>query len=97
MADRPARRVDRGGRTGRPAVLGRLVVRGSSSNNKAAPLFGPVIVLMLFLNIFAQLILFVAAWIATATHEAIAVPEEKVRFAAHPGAGARWQPADADR
>ena len=53
-------------------------------NNKAAQLFGPVIVLMLFLNIFAQLILFIAAWIATARHEAISVPEEKVRFALTP-------------
>ena len=53
-------------------------------NNKAAQLFGPVIVLMLFFNVFAQLILFIAAWIATARHEAIAVPEEKVRFALTP-------------
>ena len=37
------------------------------SENKAAAIFGPVIVLMLFFNLFAQLILFVAAWIATAT------------------------------
>ena len=51
------------------------------ANNKAASIFGPVIVLMLFFNIFAQLILFVAAWIATATQEAVPVPEEKVRFA----------------
>ena len=49
-------------------------------NNKAAQLFGPVIVLMLFLNVFAQLILFIAAWIATERHDAISVPEEKVRF-----------------
>ncbi len=41
------------------------------ANNKAASIFGPVIVLMLFFNIFAQLILFVAAWIATATQEAV--------------------------
>ena len=33
--------------------------------NAAAAIFGPVIVLMLFFNIFAQLILFIAAWIAT--------------------------------
>jgi len=50
------------------------------SNNRAASIFGPVIVLMLFFNIFAQLILFVAAWIATANQEAVPVPEEKVRF-----------------
>ena len=52
--------------------------------NKAAQLFGPVIVLMLFFNLFAQLILFVAAWIATADHEAISTGEEKVRFALTP-------------
>ena len=42
--------------------------------NPAAAIFGPVIVLMLFFNIFAQLILFIAAWIATAEHEAIPIP-----------------------
>ncbi len=42
--------------------------------NPAAAIFGPVIVLMLFFNIFAQLILFVAAWIATAEHEAVPIP-----------------------
>ena len=36
-----------------------------------------MIVLMLFFNIFAQLILFVAAWIATAQHEAVPVPPWK--------------------
>jgi membrane protein len=39
--------------------------------NPAASIFGPVIVLMLFFNIFAQLTLFVAAWIATTEHEAV--------------------------
>ena len=53
-------------------------------SNKAAQLFGPVIVLMLFFNLFAQLILFVAAWIATAEHEAISSNDEKVRFALIP-------------
>ena len=47
-------------------------------NNRAASIFGPVIVLMLFFNIFAQLILFVAAWIATANQEA--VPATRRRF-----------------
>jgi membrane protein len=56
------------------------------SNNRAAAIFGPVIVLMLFLNLFAQLILFVAAWIATATQDAVPAPEEKVRFALTPAA-----------
>jgi membrane protein len=50
------------------------------ANNRAASIFGPVIVLMLFFNIFAQLILFVAAWIATASQEAVPATEEKVRF-----------------
>jgi membrane protein len=45
--------------------------------NPAAVIFGPVIVLMLFFNLFAQLVLFVAAWIATAQHEAIPVPLEE--------------------
>ncbi len=54
------------------------------TGNAAAAIFGPVIALMLFFNIFAQLILFVAAWIATARHEAIPVPEEQVRFALTP-------------
>ena len=45
-----------------------------------------MIVLMLFFNVFAQLILFIAAWIATSTQEAIPTPEEKVRFALTPAA-----------
>ena len=45
--------------------------------NPAAVIFGPVIVLMLFFNIFAQLVLIVAAWIATAKHEAVPVPPEE--------------------
>ncbi len=36
------------------------------SGNAAVNIFGPVIVLLLFLNLFARLILLVAAWIATA-------------------------------
>ena len=55
-------------------------------NNRAARIFGPVIVLMLFFNIFAQLILFVAAWIATTNQEAVPQTEEKVRFALTPAA-----------
>jgi membrane protein len=56
------------------------------SGNRAAQIFGPVIVLMLFFNLFSQLILFGAAWIGTARHEAIASAEEKVRFALEPEA-----------
>ncbi|MDR0960018.1 MAG: YihY/virulence factor BrkB family protein [Propionibacteriaceae bacterium] len=37
----------------------------SFSNNQTAAIFGPVIIVLLVLNIFAQIILFVAAWIAT--------------------------------
>lgn len=42
---------------------------GRFAENPAAAVFGPVIVLMLFFNLFAQLILFLAAWIATARPE----------------------------
>jgi membrane protein len=42
------------------------ILIGLFSRNAAAALFGPVITLMLFFNLFAQLILFVAAWISTA-------------------------------
>jgi membrane protein len=54
--------------------------------NRAASIFGPVIVLMLFFNIFAQLILLVAAWIATTNQEAVPATEEKVRFPLTPEA-----------
>jgi membrane protein len=55
------------------------------SGNPAAAIFGPVIVLMLFFNIFAQLVLFVAAWIATAQHEAVPVaPDEEGSAPAEP-------------
>ena len=43
---------------------------GKFASNPAAALFGPVIALMLFFNLFARLILFVAAWIGTADHPA---------------------------
>jgi membrane protein len=53
--------------------------------NAAAAIFGPVIVLMLFFNIFAQLTLFIAAWIATAQHEAVPIPAaEEVSTATTP-------------
>ena len=45
--------------------------------NAAAVIFGPVIVLMLFFNLFAQLVLFVAAWIATGEHEAVPTAHEE--------------------
>lgn len=48
------------------------VLMGVFQGNKAASLFGPVIVLMLFMNIFAQVILFIASWIATSHQPAVA-------------------------
>lgn len=42
------------------------------SNSPTASLFGPVIALMLFFNLFAQLILRLAGWIATANQPAVA-------------------------
>ncbi len=47
-------------------------VFGLFEGNAAAVAFGPVIVLMLFFNLFARLILFIAAWIATSEQRAIA-------------------------
>ena len=46
------------------------------SNNPAALIFGPVIALMLFFNLFSRLILLVAAWIATARPDT--APEDNV-------------------
>jgi len=45
---------------------------GKFAGNPAAAVFGPVIVLMLFFNLFARLILYVAAWIATSVQPAVA-------------------------
>jgi membrane protein len=45
---------------------------GKFSGNPAAAVFGPVIVLMLFFNLFARLNLYVAAWIATSLQPAVA-------------------------
>jgi membrane protein len=39
---------------------------GAFSSNVSAAVFGPVIVLMIVLNLFATLILFIAAWLGTA-------------------------------
>lgn len=56
------------------------------SGNPAAAVFGPVIVVMLFFNLFAQLILIVAAWIATWDEPAFVDLDEttRVRFALTP-------------
>ncbi|QGN32763.1 YhjD/YihY/BrkB family envelope integrity protein [Microlunatus sp. Gsoil 973] len=43
---------------------------GRFAASPTAALFGPVIALMIFLNLFARLVLFVAAWIGTAEHAA---------------------------
>lgn len=55
------------------------------SRNPSAALFAPIIVLMLFLNLFGSLILFIASWLATeeappplAPPEVLAGPEEPV-------------------
>jgi len=45
---------------------------GKFAGNPAAVVFGPVIVLMLFFNLFARLILYVAAWVATSVQPAVA-------------------------
>jgi membrane protein len=44
---------------------------GRFSSNPAFAIFGSVIALMLFFNLFARLILFMAAWIGTARHPAV--------------------------
>ena len=55
------------------------------SGNTAAAVFGPVIVVMLFFNLFAQLILIIAAWIATWDEPAfLDLDESRVRFALTP-------------
>ena len=55
--------------------------------NAAAVIFGPVIVVMLFFNVFAQLTLFIAAWIATAQHDAVPLPAgEEVHISPEPEA-----------
>ena len=44
---------------------------GKFAGNPAAAVFGPVITLMLFFNLFARLNLYVAAWIATSVQPAV--------------------------
>jgi membrane protein len=68
---------------------GTTLLVNAFSGNQAAAIFGPVIVVMLFFNLFAQLILFIAAWIATADGPAFRPPDEGVvRFALTPRDGA---------
>lgn len=82
--------VRRGALLGSIALVAVQFVAGflisAFQGNPAAAIFGPVIVLMLFFNIFAQLVLFVAAWIATAQHDAVPVPpDEETHTAQEPG------------
>lgn len=75
---------------------------GSFLGNPAAALFGPVIVLMLFLNLFARLILYVAAWMATAIQQANPVQlqdidEPLVEVEASPVTAADVEAAEAQR
>jgi membrane protein len=64
---------------------GTALIIGALSGNAAAAVFGPVIVVMLFFNLFAQLILIIAAWIATWDEPAfIDLEESRVRFALTP-------------
>lgn len=51
------------------------VVTGALSKNLSASIFGPVIVLMLFFNFYATLIMFTAAWIGTADEPTPVVEE----------------------
>jgi membrane protein len=73
--------VRRGALLGSIALVALQFVAGylisAFRGNAAALIFGPVIVVMLFFNIFAQLVLIIAAWIATANHDAVPVPPEE--------------------
>jgi membrane protein len=51
---------------------GASLLTAAFSANRAIQVFGPIVVVMLFLNIFAQLTLGIAAWLATANQPAIA-------------------------
>ena len=51
---------------------------GAFSRNLGAAVFGSTIVLMLFLNLFATLILYIAAWLATSEQPAIEPEPEPV-------------------
>ena len=43
-----------------------VLLPGAATTSRTAAIFGPVIALLFFFNLVAQLVLFVAAWIATA-------------------------------
>lgn len=75
------------------------VMFGSFSRNVAAAVFGPVIVLMLFFNMFAQIIIVTAAWIGTfeapdaGEAESSTVPQDEPQVA--PGSAAVQAPTPA--
>jgi membrane protein len=61
-------------------IVIQLVATGAISllsRNLSAALFGPMIVLMLFMNVFATWVLFVAAWIGTFDPPAVPLTEEE--------------------
>ncbi|MEJ2167517.1 MAG: YhjD/YihY/BrkB family envelope integrity protein [Desulfobacterales bacterium] len=72
----PFRIIARGALLGSAGLFGLQYLTGflmgTFAGNPAAAVFGPVIVLMLFFNLFARLILYVAAWIATSVQPAVA-------------------------
>ena len=70
-------------------ITGYLV--GAFSRNLTAALFGPIIILMLFLNLFATLILYIAAWLATAE---IPPPEPVAAPAIEPAPVAAERPGE---
>lgn len=78
------------------------LLMSSFSKNRAASLFGPVIVMMLFMNLFARVILFVSAWIATKRQPAVAYEyntcDEPVREMPDADvAEGHWERADEDK
>ncbi len=72
----PFRIIARGALIGSAGLFGLQYLTGflmgKFSGNPAAAVFGPVITLMLFFNLFARLNLYVAAWIATSVQPAVA-------------------------
>lgn len=72
----PFRIIARGALLGSAGLFGLQYLTGflmgKFAGNPAAAVFGPVIVLMLFFNLFARLNLYVAAWIATSVQPAVA-------------------------
>ncbi len=70
-----------GAGTGAASLLVLQLIAGyvvqAFSRNVTATVFGSVIVLMLFLNLFATLVLFIAAWLATQAQPADPEPESE--------------------